>query len=139
MKTRLSASTLSLLAAHQNGLAASTARLRFASPLRRIQTDRQRLDDFARRELSALQHRLALDESRLRGFERRLEALNPSGRAGARLCTGHAPGGRQVWSAGLIRRNPVIRSKSASATEGLTQLFRKIRSHSVKNFICKTC
>jgi exodeoxyribonuclease VII large subunit len=77
MKTRLSASTLSLLAAHQNGLAASTARLRFASPLRRIQTDRQRLDDFARRELSALQHRLALDESRLRGFERRLEALNP--------------------------------------------------------------
>ena len=77
MKTRLAASTFSLLAAHQNGLAASTARLRFVSPLRRIQTDRQRLDDFARRELSALRHRLALDESRLRGFERRLEALNP--------------------------------------------------------------
>jgi exodeoxyribonuclease VII large subunit len=77
MKTRLVDSVLSLLAAHQNGLAASAARLRFVSPLRRIQTDRQRLDDFARRGLSALRHRLALDESRLRGFERRLEALNP--------------------------------------------------------------
>ncbi len=77
MQTRLAASTLSLLAAHQNGLAAATARLRFASPARRIQTDRQRLDDFARRERSALQHHLALDESRLRGFERRLAALNP--------------------------------------------------------------
>jgi exodeoxyribonuclease VII large subunit len=77
MKTRLAASTLSLLAAYQNGLAASTARLRFASPLRRIQTDRQRLDDYARRGLSALQHRLALDDSRLKGYERRLDALNP--------------------------------------------------------------
>jgi exodeoxyribonuclease VII large subunit len=77
MKTRLTASTLSLLAAHQNGLAASTTRLRFFSPLRRIQTERQRLDELARRGLSAVQHRLALDESRLKGYERRLEALNP--------------------------------------------------------------
>jgi exodeoxyribonuclease VII large subunit len=77
MKTRLAASTLSLLAAQRNELAASAVRLRFLSPLRRIQTDRQRLDEFARRELSALQHRLALDGSRLKGIERRLEALNP--------------------------------------------------------------
>lgn len=77
METRLAASTLSLLVAHQNRLAASTARLRFASPQRRIHTDRQRLDDFSRRGLSALQHRLALDEARLNGFERRLEILNP--------------------------------------------------------------
>lgn len=79
MKTRLAASTLGLLAAHQNGLEASSARLRFASPLRRIQTDRQRLDDFARRSLSALKHRMSLDKSRLKGLERRLEALNPLG------------------------------------------------------------
>jgi exodeoxyribonuclease VII large subunit len=77
MKTRLAASTLSLLAAQQNGIAASAARLRFASPLRRILTDRQRLDGFTRRNLFALRHRLELDESRLRGFESRLEALNP--------------------------------------------------------------
>ena len=77
MKTRLAASTLSLLTAHQGGLDALVARLRFSSPLRRIQTDRQRLDEFARRGMSALKHRIALDSSRLQGFERRLEALNP--------------------------------------------------------------
>ncbi len=77
METRLAASTLSLLTAQRNVLAASASRLRFVSPLRRIQTDRQSLDDFARRGMSALKHRMALDRSRLQGFERRLEALNP--------------------------------------------------------------
>jgi exodeoxyribonuclease VII large subunit len=77
MGTRLAASTLSLLTAHQNELSALAASLRFASPLRRIQTDRQRVDDFARRGRSALRHRLALDRSRLGGFERRFRSLNP--------------------------------------------------------------
>jgi exodeoxyribonuclease VII large subunit len=77
MKTRLSTSTLNLLAAYQAGLDALIAGLRFASPLRRIQTDRQRLDDFARRGRSALKHRLTLNRSSLKGFERRLESLNP--------------------------------------------------------------
>jgi len=77
MRNRLFTSTLGLLTVQQTGLEALAASLRFASPLRRIQTDRQRLDDFARRGLSTLRHRLALDESRLRGFERRLESLNP--------------------------------------------------------------
>lgn len=77
MSSRLVTSTLNLLTAHQARLNALAAGLRFASPLRRIQTDRQRLDDFARRGLAALRHRLTLDESRLKGFERRLESLNP--------------------------------------------------------------
>ena len=77
MTTRLAASTLGLLTAHQTGLDALTVSLRFYSPLRRIQTDRQRLDDFARRGMSALAHRVTLDGTRLQGFERRLEALNP--------------------------------------------------------------
>ena len=77
MESRLTASTLNLLAAHQNGLEALAASLLFVSPKRRIQTDRQRLDGFSRRSQSALRHRLSLDESQLRGFERRLEALNP--------------------------------------------------------------
>lgn len=77
MKTRLITSTLSLLTAHQNGLASLAASLRFVSPLRRIQTDRQRLDDFARRGLSALNHRVTLEKSRVQGVERRLQALNP--------------------------------------------------------------
>jgi exodeoxyribonuclease VII large subunit len=77
MKTRLAALTLGLLTAYQTGLEALVATLRFSSPLRRIQTDRQRLDDFARRGMSALAHRVRLDGTRLQGFERRLEALNP--------------------------------------------------------------
>ena len=77
MNTRLVASTLNLLTAQRSELTALASRLRFVSPLRRIQTDRQRLDDFARRGISALKHRVALDRSRLQGFERRLEALNP--------------------------------------------------------------
>jgi exodeoxyribonuclease VII large subunit len=77
MKTRLSTSTLNLLAAHQAGLDTLIAGLRFASPLRRIQTDRQMLDDFARRGRSALRHRLILNRASLKGVERRLESLNP--------------------------------------------------------------
>jgi exodeoxyribonuclease VII large subunit len=77
MNSRLATATLSLLTAHQSELATLTASLRFASPLRRIQTDRQRLDDYTRRGLTALKHRLVLDESRLKGFEHRLEGLNP--------------------------------------------------------------
>ena len=77
LKNRFTTSTLNLLAAHRTGLNTLAADLRFSSPLRRIQTDRQRLDDYARRGLSALKHRMVLDKSRLQGFERRLEALNP--------------------------------------------------------------
>ena len=77
MNARLANSTLNLLAAQRSGLEASVARLRFSSPLRRVQTDRQRLDEYARRGTSALKHHLALNGSRLQGYDRRLEALNP--------------------------------------------------------------
>jgi exodeoxyribonuclease VII large subunit len=79
MQTRLAASTLSLLTVHRTGLESQAASLRFASPLRRIQTDRQRLDDFVRRGLSALRHRITLDGERIKGFEHRIESLNPMG------------------------------------------------------------
>jgi exodeoxyribonuclease VII large subunit len=77
MGARLATSTLSLLAVNRNGLDTLSAGLRFYSPLRRIQTDRQRLDDFARRDASALKHRLALERSQLSGLELRIDALNP--------------------------------------------------------------
>lgn len=76
-QSRLAASTLNLLTTHKTGLAALGARLRFSSPGRRIQIERQRLDDHARRSLSALAHRISLDGTRLKGLERRLTALNP--------------------------------------------------------------
>ncbi|MFZ5819808.1 MAG: exodeoxyribonuclease VII large subunit [Chloroflexota bacterium] len=76
-KGRLAASTLGLLAARKGGLASLAARLRFASPQRRIQTSRQRLDDLSRRRLSAAQHRLSLEGARAKGLERRLQSLSP--------------------------------------------------------------
>jgi exodeoxyribonuclease VII large subunit len=51
--------------------------LRFFSPYRRIQSDRQRLDDLARRANAGGAHRLALEMSRLDGLGKHLEALNP--------------------------------------------------------------
>jgi exodeoxyribonuclease VII large subunit len=77
MRARLSTSTLNLLTAQRTRLDTLIAGLRFYSPARRIRTDRQRLDDYARRGTSALRHRLALEGSQLRGLERRVEALNP--------------------------------------------------------------
>jgi len=49
----------------------------FFSPLRRVQTERQRLDELTRRGNAAQAHNLALERSQLEGLERRLSALNP--------------------------------------------------------------
>jgi len=51
--------------------------LRFYSPLRRMQTDRQLVDELNRREIAALSHRLELGVTGMRGLESRLMALNP--------------------------------------------------------------
>ena len=51
--------------------------LRFFSPYRRIQSDRQHLDELARRVHTGGAHRRALEMSRLDGLGKRLEALNP--------------------------------------------------------------
>ncbi|MBU2609961.1 MAG: exodeoxyribonuclease VII large subunit [Chloroflexi bacterium] len=62
----------------QRGLLDSLqSNLRFFSPLRRVQTERQRLDDLSRRGNAAQAHRLALELSQLKGLERRLRSLNP--------------------------------------------------------------
>ena len=53
------------------------SRLRFYSPARRLQSERQRADEWARRLLAAQSHRLVLEASRLEGLGKRLDALNP--------------------------------------------------------------
>jgi exodeoxyribonuclease VII large subunit len=52
-------------------------RLRMASPLRRLQSERQRLDDLTRRGNVTQFHRLALAMERLKGIENQLLALSP--------------------------------------------------------------
>ncbi len=81
-----------LLEGFQNGL-------RFYSPLRRIQTDRQRVDELSRRGNAAQAHRLELAAARLRGLENRLVALSPL----AVLQRGYAV---------VMKNNRVVASKS---------------------------
>jgi exodeoxyribonuclease VII large subunit len=76
---RLTSSTLSLLSAQEAFLSSLSARLRFSSPTRRIQSDMQHLDELSRRVLTSVMHRLQLQETRLEGTTQRLEALSPLG------------------------------------------------------------
>ncbi len=53
------------------------SRLKFYSPARRLQTERQRADEWSRRLEAAQAHRLALEANRVEGMGKRLVALNP--------------------------------------------------------------
>ena len=53
------------------------SQLAFYSPARRLQSERQRADEWARRLSGAPVHRLELEVSRLDGMKKRLETLNP--------------------------------------------------------------
>ncbi len=52
-------------------------RLRLASPVRRFQTERQRLDEMSRRLNAAQSHRLEMAAEKFKGLESRLQALSP--------------------------------------------------------------
>jgi exodeoxyribonuclease VII large subunit len=52
-------------------------RLRFTSPRRRLQTERQRLDEISRRWDAAQVHGLQFEEEKFKGLENRLLALSP--------------------------------------------------------------
>ncbi len=51
--------------------------LRAASPVRKVQTERQRVDEMSRRGHTAQVHRFELAQARLMGLENRLTALSP--------------------------------------------------------------
>ena len=75
--SRLSTLLLAVMNERRSALSGLREGLRFLSPLHRIQSDRQHLDELARRTNSVGAHRHALETSRLEGLENRLEALNP--------------------------------------------------------------
>jgi len=61
----------------RNLLEGSQSGLRFYSPLRRVQSERQHLDDLSRRGNASQVHHLELLAVNLKGFENRLTALSP--------------------------------------------------------------
>jgi exodeoxyribonuclease VII large subunit len=78
LSLQMAASMQSMLTDHRDELSSSMATLRFHSPVRRIQSDQQRLDELSRRLDAAAVHYLALESSTLDGLQKRLQALNPT-------------------------------------------------------------
>jgi exodeoxyribonuclease VII large subunit len=74
---RLTRACTAALELRARELSDAAAELRYRSPERRIQIDRQRLDDFSRRVRAAQAHRLTLQIGELEGWRRRLLALSP--------------------------------------------------------------
>jgi len=77
LQSRLISSTLNLIVEQKSFLSSLTAQLRYASPDRRIQSERQRVDELARRAHSSLFHHIQLQVTQVKGMQRRLGALNP--------------------------------------------------------------
>jgi len=78
-QSRLSDLISNLLIDHQALISSLAARLKIVSPERRIQSELQRVDELSRRALSALTHRIQLQEASMDGISKRLQALNPMG------------------------------------------------------------
>jgi exodeoxyribonuclease VII large subunit len=76
-RARLSSMTLNLIADQKAAIVSLVSRLRYVSPSRRIQSERQNLDELARRALSAMVHRNELQFAHVIGLTHRLESLNP--------------------------------------------------------------
>ena len=76
-RNRLTSSTLSLLTEHKTVLSSLISELRYASPERRIQSERQRVDELARRTYSSLAYRLQVQSTHVKGIQKRLAALSP--------------------------------------------------------------
>lgn len=77
LQSQITNYTLNRLAELRTSLSTVRAQLRYSSPDRRIQSERQRVDDLARRAHSSLFHHIQLQSSHVKGMQKRLEALNP--------------------------------------------------------------
>jgi exodeoxyribonuclease VII large subunit len=76
-KSRLISSTLSLVAEQKNILSSLISQLRYTSPVRRVQSESQRVDELTRRMYSSLIHRIQLQSLHVKGMTSRLESLSP--------------------------------------------------------------
>ncbi len=78
-RARLTDLILNLLAEQKALISSVTARLKYVSPERRVQSEYQHLDELSRRGFSALTHRIQLQNSSINGISKRLQSLNPKG------------------------------------------------------------
>ena len=76
-KARLASSTMQLIAEQKALLSSLAAQLRYLSPTRLIQSERQRVDELSRRAFMSIAYRVNLQKNHLAGTQKRLEALSP--------------------------------------------------------------
>jgi exodeoxyribonuclease VII large subunit len=76
-QSRLISSTIDLIVEQKAVLSSYIAQLRYTSPMRRIQSETQRVDDLAMRAYSSVFHRVQLQSTRIQGIQKRLESLSP--------------------------------------------------------------
>src|SRR6185503_3120100 len=77
LRSLLLTHTINIISSKRALLSALGSQMRYISPARLIQSERQRVDDYARRIFSSLVHRLKLQRKHLEGDQKRLEALSP--------------------------------------------------------------
>ena len=76
-KARLASATVNLIAEQKSFLSSLTAQLRYLSPARLIQSERQRVDELSRRAFMSVAYRVNLQKNHFEGTQKRLEALSP--------------------------------------------------------------
>lgn len=94
----------------------TATRLLYASPLRRVQNERQRVDMLALRAQQRIRHRLELARIRAQGIHNRLEALNPLAVLGRGYAVVRAADGSIVRSAGQVQRGQALDIRVAHGT-----------------------
>jgi exodeoxyribonuclease VII large subunit len=93
-------------------------RLRQQSPLSRVRTDRQRLDELARRMSVAVDHSRQLQRARLVGLELRLAALNPAAVLARGFAVVTTPEGSLVRSVGQVSRGDPLNIRVSDGSFG---------------------
>jgi len=78
LQLRITQSVVEYINVQKSVLAGLLTQMKYVSPDRRIQSERQHVDELARRAYSALFHQIQLQSAHVKGMQRRLEALNPN-------------------------------------------------------------
>ena len=122
LQSRLVSSTFNLLAGQKTFLSSLIAQLRYASPERRIQSERQRVDELARRAHSSLLHRVQLQSTHVKGMQKRLAALSPH----AVLARGYAVVTRKEDGSVVARVEQASGTMNVRVSDGEFEVEKKI-------------
>lgn len=93
-------------------------RLRQQTPLSRVRTDRQRLDELSRRMSVAVDHSRQLQRARLVGLELRLASLNPAAVLARGFAVVSTPEGSLVRSVGQVSRGDPLTVRVSDGSFG---------------------